>query len=386
MTRVLQILAGAVILISPQVMGTNEAKADTGLVDINRDMVGIMMVCQTDSELDCIQGVSVVDSDGSLTQLTPINGEPDFIFGSTHLHAYVELESPSHMIYQGRVGSAMRVWISGLQPADRARIHIDVRTSWLRAEDIQLLADEAIYTERNIPGGTLWSFEGSQQTVGGYDSNWAYKIASAANADFETQRLVFFVHHAGLDSQHSYFDPRCVKYGYPVRVFNAPSAGLPYWDQSNRSLNFGIDSPHASPLGVPYVGYFKLWVPTAYIDCMYPTNNITNAVQIQVIIKDESGEQDVADTTIKRANGLITVVANNFHYSAPVISIKAVEQKQLSTPTPFPYYSDTPSSLPSPSSTVEPAPGKTTITCLKGKLIKKLTAVKPKCPAGYKKK
>ena len=29
---------------------------------------------------------------------------------------------------------------------------------------------------------------------------------------------------------------------------------------------------------------------------------------------------------------------------------------------------------------------KTTITCVKGKLIKKVTAVKPKCPTGYKKK
>ena len=29
---------------------------------------------------------------------------------------------------------------------------------------------------------------------------------------------------------------------------------------------------------------------------------------------------------------------------------------------------------------------KTTITCIKGKLTKKITAVKPKCPAGYKKK
>jgi hypothetical protein len=27
---------------------------------------------------------------------------------------------------------------------------------------------------------------------------------------------------------------------------------------------------------------------------------------------------------------------------------------------------------------------KTTITCLKGKLTKKVTAVKPKCPSGYK--
>jgi hypothetical protein len=29
---------------------------------------------------------------------------------------------------------------------------------------------------------------------------------------------------------------------------------------------------------------------------------------------------------------------------------------------------------------------KITITCIKGKLTKKVTAVKPKCPAGYKKK
>jgi len=27
-----------------------------------------------------------------------------------------------------------------------------------------------------------------------------------------------------------------------------------------------------------------------------------------------------------------------------------------------------------------------TITCIKGKIVKKVTAVKPKCPTGYKKK
>jgi hypothetical protein len=29
---------------------------------------------------------------------------------------------------------------------------------------------------------------------------------------------------------------------------------------------------------------------------------------------------------------------------------------------------------------------KTTITCVKGKAVKKITAVAPACPAGYKKK
>ena len=36
-------------------------------------------------------------------------------------------------------------------------------------------------------------------------------------------------------------------------------------------------------------------------------------------------------------------------------------------------------------STPTPTP-KTTITCIKGKLVKKVTAIKPVCPAGYKKK
>lgn len=45
------------------------------------------------------------------------------------------------------------------------------------------------------------------------------------------------------------------------------------------------------------------------------------------------------------------------------------------------------SSLPAPTPTPEQslaASKKTTITCLKGKLTKKVTAVKPKCPTGYK--
>ena len=36
--------------------------------------------------------------------------------------------------------------------------------------------------------------------------------------------------------------------------------------------------------------------------------------------------------------------------------------------------------------TISAATKKTTITCIKGKLVKKVTAVKPVCPAGYKKK
>ena len=41
---------------------------------------------------------------------------------------------------------------------------------------------------------------------------------------------------------------------------------------------------------------------------------------------------------------------------------------------------------PTPSTTATPTPKKITITCVKGKTVKKITAIKPKCPSGYKRK
>jgi hypothetical protein len=47
----------------------------------------------------------------------------------------------------------------------------------------------------------------------------------------------------------------------------------------------------------------------------------------------------------------------------------------------------TESATPAPSPTAKPAAAKkTSITCVKGKTSKKVTAVKPTCPTGYKKK
>jgi uncharacterized membrane-anchored protein YhcB (DUF1043 family) len=65
------------------------------------------------------------------------------------------------------------------------------------------------------------------------------------------------------------------------------------------------------------------------------------------------------------------------------------------SPTPSPSQLTQPTPTPSPSQSAKPAvvtskkptpPKKTTINCVKGKVTKKVTAVKPKCPTGYKKK
>ena len=45
-----------------------------------------------------------------------------------------------------------------------------------------------------------------------------------------------------------------------------------------------------------------------------------------------------------------------------------------------------PTSTPTPSTTATTTPKKTTITCVKGKVTKKITAISPKCPSGYKRR
>jgi len=70
-------------------------------------------------------------------------------------------------------------------------------------------------------------------------------------------------------------------------------------------------------------------------------------------------------------------------------------QSTQPTPTPTPSQSTQPTPTPTPSQSTQPVvvtskkptpPKKTTIKCVKGKLTKKITAVRPMCPSGYKRK
>jgi hypothetical protein len=74
------------------------------------------------------------------------------------------------------------------------------------------------------------------------------------------------------------------------------------------------------------------------------------------------------------------MTAGGFTFSTPSIKVKFSQAAEpVVTPTPTPPAT--------PSAAVKPiVTKKTVIVCMKGKVIKKVTAIKPKCPAGYKKK
>jgi hypothetical protein len=73
------------------------------------------------------------------------------------------------------------------------------------------------------------------------------------------------------------------------------------------------------------------------------------------------------------------MTAGGFTFSTPSIKVKL--SQEAVTPAP----SATPTATPVPATKPIDAK-KTVIVCMKGKVVKKVTAIKPKCPTGYKKK
>jgi hypothetical protein len=132
---------------------------------------------------------------------------------------------------------------------------------------------------------------------------------------------------------------------------------------SNGSLNYKVAGLHFMPDGKAEVeGSYDLVMRSETARCLYGFNKAPISAKISVT--SASGEAKVATTVMSEKNGWVKLAAYGFTFSSPTISVKLTQEGSAPAPT----------------------AKRTTITCAKGKLTKKITAVGPKCPAGYKKK
>lgn len=157
---------------------------------------------------------------------------------------------------------------------------------------------------------------------------------------------------------------------------NAYLAGPPSFEDG--SLVYKVASPHFNSKGEVQVGTYDLAIRSDVARCIY---NFSQApIQATLSIVYDTGEARTATTVVSERNGWLHLSAKNFTYSNPTIKVKLTQEAApASTPV------ATPKESASPSPTAQ-APRKLTITCVKGKITKKVTGLKPMCPSGYKKK
>lgn len=152
----------------------------------------------------------------------------------------------------------------------------------------------------------------------------------------------------------------------------APSAP----DFDGTQLNYQVGGLHFQPDGkTPNLGTYDLLMRSATARCLYNFTDAPLSASVSVTYAD-GGEQKIATTTLTETkDGWLHLGAYGFTFSSPVLRVKLSGVPKTLSKTP-----NTASSKAS-------APTKNyTMTCVKGKLTKKVIAPKPMCPSGWKKK
>jgi hypothetical protein len=139
------------------------------------------------------------------------------------------------------------------------------------------------------------------------------------------------------------------------------------------SLNYKVGAMHYTDDGSIFKGTYDLLMPAKTAQCLYGYSSAP--VSASVSVTGENGDNNVATTVLSESNGWLHLSADGFTFSNPTIKVKFAKPAAAS-PTP------SASLTPSAASSTQPLKVQ---WCAKGNVKKKVTALKPTCPAGYKK-
>lgn len=134
------------------------------------------------------------------------------------------------------------------------------------------------------------------------------------------------------------------------------------------SLNYRVAGIHNNIDGSEFKGRYTYIVQSETARCYYGFSKAPIEARVEVVSASNSSQ--VATVLVSERDGFIKLQADNFTFSAPTIKVKFTQDsaQQAATAT-------------------KAAPKKSsTITCVKGKVSKKISGINPRCPTGYKKK
>ena len=170
----------------------------------------------------------------------------------------------------------------------------------------------------------------------------------------------------------------------------------PVWIAETKHLQYSASAPRLATDGTTVnKGFYRAIIPVADAKVLWGLTNPNDAAKALVvsIMTSESGSK-VALSSISVRNSNIVIDVSNFDFPDPALDIAlnpnytmnsaAAESNQDSGSPDATGTSKTPA--PTQKVTPTPKPKMITITCVKGKTSKKVTAVKPVCPKGYTKK
>jgi len=145
----------------------------------------------------------------------------------------------------------------------------------------------------------------------------------------------------------------------------------PVWNAADKSFVFTAAAPHFDVDGTTVNrGFYRAYIPFQDAKTLWGLqnpNDAAKALELSVTTEEATGEQVVSSANIAAKNNVISIEYEGFQYSQPKLSVKMKKGYK-----------------PTAAAVVKTPAKKKTITCVKGKLTKKVTTAA--CPAGFKKK
>ena len=353
--------------------------------------------CATPAEMECLESFVVISPNGKSTpaqNLTLPKGSYIDIYGQTvennvstwlitnaagtthkiSMTANILPEKHVNPSYK-RYTPTMWIGLGELTEEDVSSVtkfKIAVRSSWLTPQGAGMSGAFAEMLDEKITGGHRYTFTGAPWMSPSVTDPNAWANLDTAKSEFEKPTFYFLIDHLSSLPNGSFWSDACSEHGYHFGSSNAIVGGEPYMTDSE-TLKFNIGSAHLLSNGTVNSGFFTATYPVKYIDCRWPGNLLTKSPRIEISVMNSDGTEQIATTSVQIKNGIFKINAYGFHYSQPTIVLRPT------TNTKVPLVNIG-------TSQTTKGPVKTTITCVKGKLIKKVTAIKPVCPKGYKKK
>ena len=178
----------------------------------------------------------------------------------------------------------------------------------------------------------------------------------------------------------------CGKIGGVQVVSNAMHSLDPTWDEAAEAIAVRLSTPHLLPDGSVNVGYLEIRMPRAAALCMWKVD-LDGSIKATVNITYEDGSTpSIATVNGKRIGDDYLIISTGFHYSSPTLRVKLSQDNAVK---PAENSASAQSESKDESKVAAPAIAAKkikVINCVKGKLIRKISGVNPKCPTGFKKK
>ena len=151
-------------------------------------------------------------------------------------------------------------------------------------------------------------------------------------------------------------------------------SGPPTFNEQTQSLDYSVAAPHFAKDGSVFKGHYSIQLDANTARCMFGLQG-TNLKATLSILNDK-GESNVITSVAKEDKGWFNFTVAGFTFSSPTIRLKLEEVATVTTK---------PSASPTPTAE-KPATVTKKISCVKGKTVKTVSGVNPKCPSGFKKK